>query len=326
MKNNNSTWNDILKPVVVLTVICFITTAILGVTNNVTAPIIEERARLAADAARIEMLPTATDGFDVVEGVEMDGVVEVYKAKNGTGYTITSTSKGYGGAINVMYGFDNDGKIVNLTVLSQAETQGLGSKITEEAFLAPFRGTTTELKAADVDMIGGATISSNAVLNTANIARKAFNQYAKGIVVKELTFEEKLGVLYGEDTPAAVLTTDYTHTDAVEFWQTEKGLIVVTEGNGFGTAGDQPDYASGKMLKAYVAFDENGFVNAMFDVSSETEAIAAKATDAAYLANFVGMTDAAAVDGVDVVAGATYSSQGVKEAVAKAITVYNAVK
>ena len=53
MKKNNSTWNDILKPVVVLTVICFVVSGLLGLTNSITAPIIEENARLAADAARI---------------------------------------------------------------------------------------------------------------------------------------------------------------------------------------------------------------------------------------------------------------------------------
>ena len=115
---NNSTWNDILKPVVVLTTICLVVSGLLGLTNSVTAPIIEENARLAADAARIELLPTATDGFDFVDGVDMEGVTEIYKARNGAGYTITAFGKGYGGAVNFMFAFDNDGKIVDLKVPS----------------------------------------------------------------------------------------------------------------------------------------------------------------------------------------------------------------
>ena len=40
MKKN--TWNDMLKPVVVLVVICVIASAGLAVTNQFTAPIIAE--------------------------------------------------------------------------------------------------------------------------------------------------------------------------------------------------------------------------------------------------------------------------------------------
>ena len=326
MKKNNSTWNDILKPVVVLTVICFVVSGLLGLTNSITAPIIEENARLAADAARIELLPEATDGFEMVEGVEMDGVTEVYKALNGAGYTITAFGKGYGGNVNLMFAFNDAGEIVNLKVLSHEETAGLGSKIENPEFLQPFVGATEELTSGDIDMIGGATISSNAALTAANNARKAFNQYAKGIVVVELTKEEKLGQLFGEDTPAAVLTTDYTHEDAVEFWQTEKGIIVVTEGKGNGIIGDE--HTSGLPLRGYVAFDETGAVcGVMYDAAaSETPGLGTKVEDPAYIANFIGMTDAAEAEGVDLIANCTYSSKGARECVVKAITVYNAIK
>ena len=323
---NNSTWNDLLKPVVVLTAICLVVSGLLGLTNSITAPIIEENARLAADAARIELLPEATTGFEMVEGVEMEGVTEIYKARNGAGYTITAFGKGYGGAVNFMFAFDNDGKIVDLKVLSHSETAGLGSKIENPEFLAKFKGTTKDLTSSDIDMIGGATISSNASLDAANIARKAFNQYAKGIVVVELTLEEKLGLLYGEGTPAAVLSTEYAHEDAVEFYTTEKGLIIATEGKGNGIIGDE--HPSGKMLKGYVAFDENGaVVNVMFDAAaSETKGLGTKVEAPEYIANFIGMTDAEQPNGVDVIAFCTYSSKGAMEVVSKAITVYNAIK
>lgn len=322
----NSTWNDILKPVVVLTAICFVVSGILGFTNGITAPIIEENARLAADAARIELLPEATTGFEMVEGVDMEGVAEVYKALNGAGYTITSFSKGYGGNINLMFAFDKDGKVVNMKVLSHQETKGLGSKIENPEFIRGFIGATGEVTSGDIDMIGGATISSNAAIDAANIARKAYNLYAKGIVEVELTLEEKLGQLFGEDTPAATLSTDYTHADAVEFWQTEKGLIVVTEGKGNGIIGDE--HPSGKYLKGYVAFDETGSVcGIMFDAeASETKGLGTKVSDASFIANFIGMTSADQTSTVDVIANCTYSSKGAIECVAKAIAVYNEVK
>ena len=49
MKN---TWNDFVKPIVVLGVICLVTSLLLAATNNVTAPIIAENAVKTANATR----------------------------------------------------------------------------------------------------------------------------------------------------------------------------------------------------------------------------------------------------------------------------------
>ena len=317
MKNNNSTWNDLLKPVVVLTTICIVVSGLLAFTNNVTAPIIAKNAALAADAARIELLPEAVDGFDPME-VDMEGVQEMYKAKNGAGYTVTASGKGYGGDVQFMIAFDNDGKIVNLKVLSHSETAGLGSKIENPEFINQFVGTTEELSSGNVDMISGATISSNASISAINTARKAFNQYAKGIVEVELTLEEKLGLLFGEGTPAATLTTEYSHPDAVEFWQTEKGIIIVTEGKGNGIIGDE--HVSGEYLKAYVAFNADGTIaGVLYDDSSETAGLGTKISEEPFISIFNGKTN---TDGVDTIANCTYSSKGAIEAVGKACAVF----
>ena len=317
----NSTWNDIVKPVVVLTVICVVVAGLLGITNGLTAPIIAKNAALVADAARIELLPDATEGFDPVE-VDMNGIIDMYKAKNGVGYTITSFANGYGGPIKFMVAYDNDGKIINLKVLELSETPGIGDKILADSFLSQFIGKSEELTKSNCDLISGSTISSNATLEALNTALKAFNEKAKGIVVVEKTFEEKLGELFGEGTPAAVITTDFTHEDAVEFWQTDAGVIVVTEGKGNGIIGDE--HQSGEYLKAYVAFNEDGTVaGVMFDDSSETKGLGTKISEPDYIQNFIGKDT---TDGVELIAGCTYSSKGAIEAVGKAITVFAAIK
>lgn len=196
MKKSNSTWDDLLKPTLVLTVICIVVAAALSYTNSITLPIIEKNAAIAADAARIEVLPEATEGFEKVE-IEMENIVEMYKANNDAGYVITSTSKGYGGLIKFMIAYDSDGKIVNIKVLEHSETPGLGTKITEDAFLNQFIGRDSEVTKKDVDMITGVTISASASLDAINTALKAYNEKAKGIVVVELTFEEKLNEYFG---------------------------------------------------------------------------------------------------------------------------------
>ena len=315
----NSTWNDLLKPVVVLMAICIIVSGVLAATNNLTAPIIEENARRRANAARAEMLPA--DDYILIES-DMAGVSEVYKAVDGTGkelgYVITASGTGYGGAVTYMVAFDSDGKIVNATVLEQAETAGLGSRITEESFYTQFIGLTEERSKDNIDLITGATISSNASLTAVNNARTAFNQYAKGIVVVELTLEEKLGQLFGEDTPARVLTDEFTHEKAVEFWKTDKGVIIVTEGKGNGIIGDE--HVSGEYLKTYVAFGEDGTIAGVYyDTSSETQGLGTKIAEEPFISIFNGKTN---TDGVDTIAGCTYSSKGAIGAVGKACDVY----
>ncbi|MEG1894728.1 MAG: FMN-binding protein [Oscillospiraceae bacterium] len=317
MNKSNSVWNDILKPVVVLTVICIVVSAALAATNSVTLPIITANAAKAADAARIELLPEATEGFEKVD-VEMENIVEMYKAKNDVGYVITSTAGGYGGPIKFMVAYDKDGKIVNLKVLECTETPGLGMKITERAFLDQFIGKDKELAKADVDMITGVTISSSATLDGLNTALKAFNEKAKGIVVVELTFEEKLNEYFGN----MVATTEFTNENALEFYNSDKGVVVVTEGKGNGIIGDE--HLSGKTLKTYVSFDKEGKITGvMFDDSSETKGLGTVISEPDFIGKIVGK---AAIDDVDVISGTTYSSKGAIEAVNKAIAAYGAIK
>ena len=62
----SGTANEIVKPIVVLTVICLVVTALLAYVNLVTSPIISESEKEAAAQARMEVLSEA-DSFDVVD-------------------------------------------------------------------------------------------------------------------------------------------------------------------------------------------------------------------------------------------------------------------
>ena len=77
----NSNYENVVKPIVVLVVICLITSALLAVTNYFTAPIIAEQEQQAAYAAYFEVLPGA-DSFTTVEGFATTGVEEAVKADN----------------------------------------------------------------------------------------------------------------------------------------------------------------------------------------------------------------------------------------------------
>ena len=67
------------------------------------------------------------------ETVEVNGATyKIYKATKGgepIGAAVESSANGFGGALTVLVGFDNDGNIIDYSLLSHAETPGLGSKV-----------------------------------------------------------------------------------------------------------------------------------------------------------------------------------------------------
>ena len=60
MENKNSAFKEFISPILVLVVICFVTTFLLAFTYGVTAPIIAETTAKAASEARMELLLTQT--------------------------------------------------------------------------------------------------------------------------------------------------------------------------------------------------------------------------------------------------------------------------
>ena len=153
---------DFVKPIVVLTLICLIASALLAYINSVTKPIIEETEAAIAAEARKEVLPEADDftllDLDLPEG---SFVTAVYEANNGAGYVFMITCNGYGGkgTMNLITSMDKAGSIVATKTLSHAETAGLGSKTTEDSFRSQFVGVNNDTL-GQVDTISGATFSS----------------------------------------------------------------------------------------------------------------------------------------------------------------------
>ena len=160
-KAKSNVVSDFVAPIAVLVIICVVMSCLLALTNNATAPIIEEAERKAKEEARMEVLPEA-DKFLQVEIAGLPAsVTEVFQAENGAGYTFSLTTQGYGGknTLKLAVGIDMDGRITGTKVLDHKETAGLGSKITTDAFQGQFPGKNRGLEG--VDNISGATFSSN---------------------------------------------------------------------------------------------------------------------------------------------------------------------
>jgi len=120
--------------------------------------------------------------------------LEIYPARKDdtiVGYAVnTFTSKGFSGNISLMAGFKPDGTIINITVLEQKETPGLGTKMAEPEFKDQFNDKNPadfELKVkkdgGQVDAITAATVSSRAycdALQRAYTALKTVNDTISG--------------------------------------------------------------------------------------------------------------------------------------------------
>ena len=159
----------------VLTAISLISGSLLAFTYAQTAPILEEQAR----QRRIQAVADVVPGFDNAPTEEArfsgsDPGVEIFPARLGAdlvGVAVrVRTNAGYGGAIEVMVGFDAAGAVSGISILSHQETPGLGAKITDSAFRQQFAGLRPEEESVavaqdggPVDAITAATVSSRAV-------------------------------------------------------------------------------------------------------------------------------------------------------------------
>ena len=174
MSEKKNTFEEIIRPILVLTVICIVVSGLLAGTHAITQPVIDANVKREADASRIALLPEA-DAFTQVEYA--DGTIsEVWAADNGAGYVITGSAKGYGGDVPVMVGITAEGTISAIQVMDNDETPGVGKKVMEADFTGQFQGKTGS---DEVDAITGATYSSNAVFEVVDAAMAAY-QTVKG--------------------------------------------------------------------------------------------------------------------------------------------------
>jgi len=114
--------------------------------------------------------------------------LEIYPAKKDSiivGYAVnTNTNKGFSGNISLMAGFKPDGTIINITVLDQKETPGLGTKMAEPLFKDQFNDKNpsefslkVKKDGGQVDAITAATISSRAFCDA---VQRAYTTLQKG--------------------------------------------------------------------------------------------------------------------------------------------------
>jgi len=177
----------ILRVAGTLTAICLVVAALLGGVNAVTADRIEAINKANTEASLKAVAPAA-DEFAPVEltaaasanGAKLTEAYEVKVGGEGAGYAFKVVASGSQGNIEMIVGVDADNAVTGVSIVSNKETSGIGSKVMDNnplpsgtGVLDQFVGMTGAGSLAvgkNVDAISGATVSSKGVTKGVNAA------------------------------------------------------------------------------------------------------------------------------------------------------------
>lgn len=165
-----------IMPSVVVTLVCAIVCGLLAAVNAATADRIvqAEADKVQRSLAAVFGEDTYTQAETSVEYLTSDysRVTAIYQ--NSRNYTIYDvTADGYAkGGIRVLVGIAEDGSVAGVGFVSCGETAGIGTRVTEDSYLAGFSGATGLPDYPD--MISGATFSSRGLRDAVQLAQACF--------------------------------------------------------------------------------------------------------------------------------------------------------
>jgi electron transport complex protein RnfG len=185
---------DILRLVIVLTLISSAAGVILAVTNKVTSgPIASAGQREHTESLTLVLPACDNDPARTKADIVVDGRAWTFhvarKAGRYAGAAFVAVSRrGYGGDIRLMVGVTAGGTVNRVRVLSQQETPGLGTKVAAAPFISQFDGRTiadtrwaVRKDQGDFDAVTGATISSRAVLEAVRAGLDVYRDHVAEI-------------------------------------------------------------------------------------------------------------------------------------------------
>ncbi len=151
-------------PILAVTVVVFISVALLGGLDSVTRDMIEYQKELKVQRMLNEIFPDMTS-------YTSEGDIYIISA-DGTeiGFAFLAIGKGYGGDIDILVGLEDETTLKGIAVIAHAETPGLGDKILAPDFTDRFVGVNiADVAVPDeggkIDAITGSTISTKAVID-----------------------------------------------------------------------------------------------------------------------------------------------------------------
>ena len=183
----------IIKLTLTLLITCVIVAGLLGLVNQLTAPNIaainkanteKAMAAVVADPASTFSDPLSiTDDMTAAAAQYKTTVSEIYEVQsNGAaaGYAVKVNASGSQGTIVMMVGVDSEGAVTGVSIVKNAETSGIGTRVMNNEALAnsgvgvldQFVGMSHAdgdlAVGTNVDDITGATVSSKGVTSGVN--------------------------------------------------------------------------------------------------------------------------------------------------------------
>lgn len=153
-------------PILALTVVVFISVAVLSGMDFFTRDTIQYQKELKVQRMLNQLFPEMT-AYDFDESTD---IYTISSDGSKVGYAFLGVGVGYGGNIDIVVGMENKTTLRGIAVIAHAETPGLGDKILLPDFTNRFIGLDiSEINltrdGGKVDAITGATISSRAVVD-----------------------------------------------------------------------------------------------------------------------------------------------------------------
>ncbi|MCB2226617.1 MAG: RnfABCDGE type electron transport complex subunit G [Desulfarculaceae bacterium] len=188
---------DIIKMLVVLTLICAVSGFMLALVHDVTRePIEYSRLKFIKEPA-VKSVLTGYQNDPIKDRVSIDlgkdkkgkpvKLIVFPAKKDGKTYAVAfeSSAQGYHGPIGVMVGVDlASKKLTGISIVEHTETPGLGARIIEPNFTDSFKGKALdkELGVGDINALSGATLSTKGVVAAVNQARATLDKYRDKMV------------------------------------------------------------------------------------------------------------------------------------------------
>ncbi len=180
--------NYMLKPTLVLLTITVVAASLLAVVYDVTEePIAQQEIKAKNEAMQAVMEADSYEDIDL-EDESVTSVTKAIQNDELIGYIVGVAPKGYSGNVNTMVGFELDGTVKAIEIVSQTETPGLGANCVNPEFKDQFKGKTPELTVSkqptgdenEIVAMTSSTITTTAVTDGVNTASVYFNTYLKG--------------------------------------------------------------------------------------------------------------------------------------------------
>lgn len=167
---------NIIIPTIVLSIVSALIAVLLALTYNLTGvgnlgtgltdDELVEFANVIPNCKQLQLIEYTSEEKDLLGA---------YTNEDKENLVLHIKTAGYAGKskpIEALIGFNDDGSITNVKVISCQETPGLGTKIEDEKYLSKYIGV--KETASKVDTITSATISSKALRNGVDFALKQF--------------------------------------------------------------------------------------------------------------------------------------------------------